>query len=52
MSRAESDPPPADREVREELDRMEAERELPDAEESAERDEDPEEQTEGEAPTG
>ena len=31
---------------------MEEERDLPDADESADRDEDAEEQTEGEAPTG
>jgi hypothetical protein len=48
----ESQPPPADPEVREALDRMEDERELPDSDESADRDEDDEEQTEGEAPTG
>jgi hypothetical protein len=48
----ESEPPPADPAVREELDRMEDERSIPDAEESAERDEDEHEQTEGEAPTG
>jgi hypothetical protein len=52
----ESDPPPADPEVRDALDRMEDERRIPDAEESAERDLDEEdvteEQTEDEAPTG
>ena len=48
----ESEPPPSDPEVREALDRMEDERQLPDSDESAERDEDDEEQTEGEAPTG
>jgi hypothetical protein len=52
----ESEPPPADPEVREALDRMEDEHSIPDAEESADRDQDPdevtEEQTEGEAPTG
>jgi hypothetical protein len=48
----ESDPPPADPAVREALDRMEDEHALPDAEDAADRDEDPEEQTEGEAPTG
>jgi hypothetical protein len=48
----ESEPPPIDPEVREELDRMEEERDLPEADESADRDEDAEEQTEGEAPTG
>jgi hypothetical protein len=54
MSQAEpeSDPPPADPEVREALDRMEDERSIPDADESADRDEDQDEQTEGEAPTG
>jgi hypothetical protein len=52
----ESDPPPADPEVREALDRMEDERSIPDADDAAERDQDPddvtEEQAEGEAPTG
>jgi hypothetical protein len=48
----ESEPPPADPEVREALDRMEDERELPDSDDAADRDEDEDEQTEGEAPTG
>ncbi len=52
----ESDPPPADPDVREALDRMEDERAIPDADDAAEREHDnddvEEEQTEGEAPTG
>ena len=55
----ESQPPAADPEVREALDRMEDEREIPDADDAGERDEDePEEQAnpddtdEGQAPTG
>ena len=52
----ESQPPPADPEVRDALDRMEDEHAIPDADDAAERDHDndevEEEQTEGEAPTG
>lgn len=52
----ESEPPAADPEVREALDRMEDERALPDADDASERDHEndevEEEQTEGEAPTG
>jgi hypothetical protein len=56
MSEQETDPPPANPDVREALDRMEDERALPDADDAAERDLDhedvEEEQEEGEAPTG
>ncbi len=54
-----SDPPAADPEVREALDRMEDEREIPEADDAADRDEDepeeqanPEDTDEGQAPTG
>jgi hypothetical protein len=52
----ETEPPAADPEVREALDRMEDERAIPEADDAAEREHDNEdveaEQTEGEAPTG
>ena len=47
-----TEPAPVDPAVREALDRHEDEIEVPEAEDAADRDEDPEATAEGEAPTG
>ena len=52
MSPADVDPPPVDPEVREELDRMEDEREIPDADDAGDPDEDDDLPVEGEADSG
>lgn len=47
-----TEPPAVNPGVREALDRHEDELEAPEAEDAGDRDEEPDEQTEGEAPTG
>jgi hypothetical protein len=52
MSPADTDPPPVDPDVRDELDRMEDERSLPDADDAVDGSEDDDLPVEGEADEG